>query len=205
MGEGPSGGGPSFGGRTPEHTTSLNRLVREVEGPLLNLAQQILSDPIESEDIVVDVLAKILPRFAEFDSPRHFAGYTRSAVRNAAVDRLRQRSFRDSRRALRDTETLRRQRPEDPGQPTDLIASGALSADVQITRYEERRVIRAAVDSLGEPRRTVVLMFYDQDHSYAEIASALGVSIATVKRHLGASRLLLARKLSELKRNCHVA
>ena len=93
--EPPGGGvqivGPNFG---------LGRFDQKLQGPLLNVAQRILGDPIEAEDVTIEVLARLLPRLQEFDSEGHFAAYARASVRNAAVDRARQRSFRDARRAL---------------------------------------------------------------------------------------------------------
>jgi DNA-directed RNA polymerase specialized sigma24 family protein len=48
-------------------------------------------------------------------------------------------------------------------------------------------------------------MFYNQDRTYTEIAEALDVSLATVKRHLGAARLLLAARLRDLHKEDYVA
>ena len=194
----PGGGvqnaGPNFG---------LGRFLQKLQGPLLNVAQRILGDPIEAEDVTIEVLARLLPRLQEFDSEGHFAAYARASVRNAAVDRARQRSFRDARRALRDTDSIRRRRPDDEHQPTDLVADALPGAEEQLDADQQRKSVKAAVDSLGEPKRTVVTMFYEQDCSYAEIGATLGVSTATVKRHLGAARVLLARRLHDLKRRSH--
>jgi RNA polymerase sigma factor (sigma-70 family) len=183
----------------------LGRFVRDVRGPLLNLAHRIVRDPIEAEDVVIEVLARLIPRIDEFDSTGHFVGYARSAVRNQAVDRVRSRSFRDARRALRDTDSLDRQRPDDSTHPVELVPDHHAGPEQQIVASERRRSVREAVDSLDEPRRTVVSMFYDQDRSYSEIADELGVSSATVKRHLGAARLALAVCLRDLQREDHVA
>ncbi len=121
------------------------------------------------------------------------------------MDRVRSRSFRDSRRALRDTDSLDRQRPEDSTHPAELLPDSGGGAEQDLVACERRRSVREAVDSLGEPRRTVVSMFYSQDRSYSEIAEALGVSPTTVKRHLGAARLVLASRLRALHKEDHVA
>ena len=193
------GGGVDF----PEPKFGLRRFVQKVQGPLLNVAQRIVGDAIEAEDVAIEVLARLLPRLQEFDSEGHFAAYARASVRNAAVDRVRQRSFRDARRALQDTESIRRRRPDDEHQPIDLVTDALPGADEQLDAHQQRRCVQAAVDSLGEPKRTVITMFYEEERSYAEIGAALGVSTATVKRHLGAARVLLARRLHDLKRCSH--
>jgi len=183
----------------------LGRFVRDIQIPLLNLAHRILIDPIEAEDVVIEVLARLIPRIDEFDTKGHFVGYARTSVRNQAVDRVRSRSFRDARRALRDTDGLVRQRPDDSTHPAELLPEQSGGPEDQIVASQRRKSVREAVDSLGEPRRTVVSMFYNQDRSYSEIAEALGVSLATVKRHLGAARLVLAARLRDLHREDHVA
>jgi RNA polymerase sigma-70 factor (ECF subfamily) len=185
--------------------SDLGRFVRDVQGPLLNLAHRILGDPIEAEDVVIEVLARLIPRIDEFDTTGHFVGYARACVRNQAVDRVRSRSFRDARRALRDTDSLDRQRPDDSTHPAELLPDEVSGAEQQLVASQLRKSVREAVDSLGEPRRTVVSMFYNQDRTYTEIAEALDVSLATVKRHLGAARLLLAARLRDLHREDYVA
>ena len=187
------------------HARDLGRFVRDVQGPLLHLAHRILSDPVEAEDVVIEVLPRLIPRIGEFESSGHFVGYARASVRNQAVDRVRSRSFRDSRRALRDTDSLDRQRPEDSTHPAELLPDSDGGAEENLVASERRRCVREAVDSLGEPRRTVVSMFYTQDRSYSEIAEALDVSPTTVKRHLGAARLVLASRLRALHKEDHVA
>ena len=187
------------------NVSDLGRFVRDVQGPLLNLAHRIVVDPIEAEDVVIEVLARLIPRIAEFETTGHFVGYARTCVRNQAVDRVRSRSFRDARRALRDTDSLDRQRPDDSTHPAELLPDQGGGAEQKLVASQRRKSVREAVDSLGEPRRTVVSMFYNQDRTYTEIAEALDVSLATVKRHLGAARLLLAARLRDLQREDYVA
>ena len=204
MGEGPSGR-PRGARLDPlEAKCSVRAFVLEQQSPLMNLAQRILGDPIEAEDVTIEVMSRLIRRLDELNSRSRFIAYAKASVRNAAVDRLRQRSFRDARRALRDTDSLRRARPDDP-EPAELLSSSVASADENLERAETRETVRAAVDSLGEPKHTIVVMYYEQDRTHAEIAEALGLSLSTVKRHHGAARLLLARRLCAFQRDSHVA
>ena len=205
MGERSGSDPASSGGAAVRVELAFTRLVREIQGPLLNLAFKVLRDPVESEDVVIEVLTRLLPRTNEFESTGHFVSYARTAVRNLAVDRIRSRSFRDARRALRDTDSLERQRPDDPSSPVERMPDRAGDPEDQTAAEQRRRAVRQAVESLGEPKRTVVVMFYEHDRSYSEIAAELEVSLATVKRHLGSARLLLAARLRALHREDYVA
>jgi len=188
------GSGPAF-----------RRFVQRVQGPLLKLAIHILRDPIEAEDVVIEVLARLIPRIDDFESTRHFLSYARTSVRNRAVDHLRSRSFRDSRRALLDTQGLDRRMDEEGPHPSELLPGRDQGVESEIVAIQRRKSIQEAVDSLGEPKRTVVCMFYEQDRTYREIAEELGVSVATVKRHLGSARVTLAARLRDLTKEDHVA
>lgn len=72
--------------------------------------------------------------------------------------------------------------------------------DVEIEKEEQRMRLRAAIESLSEKHRTVILMHIYRDMEYAEIAEQLGCSVGTVK-----SRMHYAIKSLKqmLQRQCH--
>ena len=62
-------------------------------------------------------------------------------------------------------------------------------------RRETRREIAACLDQLPEEHRRVLLLREQADMSYADIASALGISEGTVKSRISRARQNLARLL----------
>ena len=174
---------------------ALERIVRRVQSPLIRLAHHVLRDPIAAEDGFIEAMARVLPRAMDFENPEAFEAYMRRAVRNAAVDAFRRKSDRDARSALVDTDRMRRRAAEEEDVVVERLPSSVPDPEQAAVLAERRRLLSDAVASLKEPGRTTVRLFYEEELTYEQIASRIGVSAATVKRHLGAARLLLASRM----------
>lgn len=73
-------------------------------------------------------------------------------------------------------------------------SESALSA---VLRTDEQRRLYAALDTLDEKRRTVVVLYYFDDLPVREIARTLGVTEGTVKSRLFSARRHLRQALTE--------
>ncbi len=175
--------------------SAMDRLVERMRGPLLRIATWVVRDPVTAEDIFIDSMAKLLTLLSDFDTPSKFDAYAKRTVRNAAVDTIRRRSDRDSIRSLRDTDRIARARRKEPGTFVEGMPGNRPNPEQSLIMNERRDNVRAAVSGLREPRKTIVELFYDEECTYDEIAEKLGLSPATVKRHLAAARQVLAGRL----------
>ena len=63
---------------------------------------------------------------------------------------------------------------------------------------EQNRMIRKAVDTLPDKLKSVVLLYYMEDFSLAEIAETAGIPEGTVKSRLYQARRILKKKLEVL-------
>ncbi len=174
---------------------AMERLVENMRSPLLRIANWIVRDPVAAEDIFIDSMSRLLSMLSEFDTPSKFEAYAKRTVRNAAVDTVRRRSARDSRRSLRDTDQMARARSKEPGTVVEALPGTRPGPEKRLLMSERQAQVQEAIAALREPRRTIVELFYRHDRSYDEIAVQLGISPATVKRHLSAARQLLAVRL----------
>ncbi len=179
--------------------SALDRIVERMRGPLLRMATWILRDPVTAEDVFIDAMTRLVTLLPDFDKPANFNSYARRTVRNAAVDTIRRRADRDSLRSLQDTDRRARARSKDPGTFVEGVPGTRPNPEQAALMAERRDMVRDAMADLKEPRRTIVELFYRDDRSYDEIAEQLGMSSATVKRHLAASRQLLAVRLRSLE------
>ena len=75
--------------------------------------------------------------------------------------------------------------PEDPGLRPDELA----------VRGEEEERSRELIDTLPPHYRIVVMLRHQQDLSYEEIATALGLPLGTVKARIHRARALLRGRL----------
>lgn len=81
--------------------------------------------------------------------------------------------------------------------PEDYVAAavapeGAMSAP----RADLRRDLSAAIETLPERYRAVVVLYYLEEVSYPEIADILAVPLGTVKTHLHRAKKLLRERMS---------
>ena len=56
------------------------------------------------------------------------------------------------------------------------------------------------VESLAEPHREILMLYYYQDVTYRELAEMLGVSTATVNARLTQARAMLRERLLQARR-----
>jgi len=132
-----------------------------------------------AEDVHQELWLAVYRGIASLSNPRGFRTWLFRATRHRAIDYLR--------RVKRESE-LMVDVPLDAVNATDEDREGDDRADIDTT------IAGAAVESLPPPQREVVLLRYEHDMSYAEIALVVGVPIGTVRTRLHHAK----RKLQEL-------
>lgn len=85
---------------------------------------------------------------------------------------------------------------DDDGRPlTEILPSQTRSPDDAHDREETRRLLRQAVNELGDRERQVILMYYGKQMSGAEIAAVYGVTVSRISQILSSARRRLRQKL----------
>ncbi len=85
---------------------------------------------------------------------------------------------------------------DEEGRPlTEIIAAPTLAPDTAHDRAETLRLLREAVQKLGDRERQVVLMYYGKQMSGAEIAAVFGVTVSRVSQILSSARRNLRTQL----------
>ncbi|MGZ4683549.1 MAG: RNA polymerase sigma factor [Acidimicrobiales bacterium] len=148
-------------------TSSPDALFRLEQPGMVRLAVLLVGSRAQAEEIVQDGFSVVLQRWDTLDRP---GAYLCTVVVNGC------------RMALRRRETEQRHRDLDPPLPVDSPA--------------ELVELHAALDTLPERQRVVVVLRYFADRSDTEIAETLGCRPATVRslahRGLGHLRKELA-------------
>jgi RNA polymerase sigma-70 factor (ECF subfamily) len=155
---------------------ALAQLYERHVSVMMALAQRMLRDPREAEDLVHDVFMEAWRHAGEYDP-------TRSSVRSWLLLRLRSRCLDRMRSASVRRVQLMAELIEVPRDDGEAYKS-------------DHGRIRAALDGLSTDHRTVLELGYFQGLSSQEIADSLGIPIGTVKSRVGAALNQLRRVLN---------
>ena len=141
---------------------NIEQLFRQNYSEMNHLARVLLGDDEEAEDVVQDIFLRV----ARNDIPPKNDNYLLVAVRNACLNRIRQKQLHEKVRNLL---------------PIDA------DADFQPIDKEQERLadIAAFVDGrMEEPHRSIFHLRFDEDLTIAEIARRLGMDPNTTYKYL---------------------
>lgn len=156
-------------------------VLQHFEGKVYRLCRAILRNPAESEDTAQESLIRIWKALPRFDGRAALSTWIYAVTRNRCLTAIERRRELHS---LSDT-------------AIELEADAA-SAVVEKDPDDPLALLRELAEGLPERYRRVLILFYYEDRSVAEVASQLGIPEGTVKTNLFRARALL---LEQLKRH----
>ncbi len=160
---------------------SLRLLNSRYGNALAAVAERVLGDRADAEEVAADVLWQAWRQAAVFDRSRGSVGaWLMMLVRSRAIDRLRARAARAN---LRD----------DPAVSTD-----APDATFDINNAQRRHVVQAAIAALQDSERAVLELAYYSDLSQSAIAERTGLPLGTVKSRIRSALIKLREGLKGL-------
>ncbi len=130
--------------------------------PMVRLAVLLVGDTLVAEDVVQEAFLGLYRNQHRLHEPRAAVAYVRASVVNLARSAVRRRVV--ARRQLR-----------------AAPAEWAPGADDGVLLAEEHRQVLAALRTLPDRQREVLVLRYWSNVSEAEIAQLLGISPGTVK------------------------
>jgi RNA polymerase sigma-70 factor (ECF subfamily) len=157
------------------------KIVHAYQDTALRTAFLMTNNRQAAEDVAQNAFLNAFRNLHRFDIERPFRPWFLTILSNEARMHLR----------------ARRRRP-DTELPDDLPdAAGADAILARLIRDDERARVREALAILDEPFRTTVILFYFNDLSIEEIATATDSQPGTVKSRLHRGRQHLRRLLSD--------
>jgi RNA polymerase sigma-70 factor (ECF subfamily) len=164
---------------------ALAELIDVASPWLLGIAQAMLQDPAEAEEVVLEVMTTAWNRIELVGAEGSaLMPWLLRVTRNRTIDRLRAR-----RRRLAALGTAFEQRML--GEPVE--AAGQID-EAGAPGWHVHRSVHAALDSLPDEQRTAVRLAYFEGLTHSEIAERLAIPLGTVKTRLrlGFGRLRIA-------------
>jgi RNA polymerase sigma-70 factor (ECF subfamily) len=172
---------------------ACEELVRRYGGRMLAVARRLLRSAEDSADAVQDAFLAGFRSLDQFEGKSSLGTWLHRIVVNTCLMKLRSRSRRrdvpiDALLPAFD-ETGHHARPVQPWQEQGLS---------RLARDETRAQVRACIDRLPEPYRTVLLLRDIEELDTEQTAQQLGVSHGAVKTRLHRARQALRTLLEPL-------
>ncbi len=164
------------------------RLVRDLSPLVWSLCRRAGLARAEAEDLAQDAFCCAVAALPRYRGQSRLSTWFCTVVLRRIVDYRRAP-------ARRYESTMAESRCESPA--IEIEASGP-SPESDAIDAQRRDRVRAALDSLREPDRSVLSAYYLAEMPVAEIARVLAIPEGTVKTHLHRGRRVLRDRLSDL-------
>jgi RNA polymerase sigma-70 factor (ECF subfamily) len=156
-------------------------LVERYKRPVYALAYRLLGNATDAEDAAQETFVRAYTRLTSYQLGSRFGSWILSITSHWCIDFLRRRrAISLDAPGLGPTETIL------PGNADDQPETVALLS-------ERQREVRAWLDSLPAPYRSVLVLRYWHDLSYAEISETTGLPVSTIRMRLFRARQLLSK------------
>lgn len=156
---------------------AFREIVRRYERPVFNLISRIVRNPSVAEDVTQDAFLKVFRHLAAFDTGRKFSSWIFRIAHNSALDALRR---------TRDDAVLDGPHEHPVVVPTpDPVEAADLA-----------QALEAALDGLRPELRAALVLRYQEECSYEEIADVMGIPEGTAKTFVHRARKQMADLLT---------
>ena len=170
-------------------TDKYHDLIRPYEQSVYRMALSFMKNESDAEDVAQEAFLNAFRNLATFRGQAKFSTWLISITLNEARGRLRRQSLvrMDS---LDET-------PEEGGHVSPaLLRDWREVPSEALERKEIREMLRAAIGGLAPIYREVVMLRDVEELSVEETATALTISVASVKTRLHRARIMLQKVLA---------
>jgi RNA polymerase sigma-70 factor (ECF subfamily) len=161
-----------------EAPRAFDCVLEHFEGKVYRLCRAILRNAAEAEDTAQESLIRIWKALPRFDGRAALSTWIYAITRNRCLTAIERRRDLNS---LSDT-------------AVELEADAA-TAVLDQDPEDPLALLRELAEALPERYRRVLILFYYEERSVAEVAALLGIPEGTVKTNLHRARALLREQL----------
>jgi len=170
---------------------AFDQLIAKHRQRAYQYAFRLTRDPEEASDIVADAFVRMYRALNNFKGDSAFTTWMYRIATNCFLD-IRKKKRNRPTVSLESTV----QTPE--GEVAFQFEDTNSSPHEHAERAEAMSAVRAAIATLPEYQRAIILMYHAEMQSYEQISEALGLPIGTVKSRLNRARLSLRNLLEPL-------
>ena len=150
-----------------QNNDAFNYLYDHYSGALFTIINQIVSDKDTASDVLQEVFVNVWRKIGTYDETKgRLFTWMLNIARNAAIDKVRSRGYRDNQRTQPIAEY------ENTGM---TMSSNAAVNDVGLKKV---------LTTLNEEYRKLIDLSYFQGFTHEEIAKMMGIPLGTVKTRI---------------------
>lgn len=158
-----------------------------------NVCYRTTGNPTDALDASQETFGILFRRIGEFRFQSRFSSWVYRIAVNASID-LRRRART---RRFASLDAFRESKPQN-GFRLEICDEGIEMPSEAASRRELEEEIQRAIGRLSDKLRTIIVLRYNQNLSYEEVAETLQISLGTVKSRLSRAREALDRELTPL-------
>ncbi len=158
-------------------------LYERYQGSCIALAQRLLGNRDEAEELVQDVFIHAFARLDQLRVAEAFGGWLRQIVRRMSYNRSTRRVSTHA----AENELL------------ELIRKTEVTPLDEVIDHEQREQVQAGLKKLGRLDRETLEAFYISGQSLIEMSEGFSAPVGTIKRRLHVARKRLAREMETLQ------
>ena len=155
---------------------AFDELLRRYQRPVVNFCYRLLNDAGDADDIAQETFVRVFQHIGDYKPSHKFTTWLFALARHACLDRLRWRK-------------------RHPTEPLDTAPEPVTTTE-EVQMRELGAQIAAAIATLPEEQRTVVVLAEYHDLSYAEIAGIMRCSGKSVETRLYRAKQTLRQLLA---------
>jgi RNA polymerase sigma-70 factor (ECF subfamily) len=168
--------------------SAFEELFHQFQGEVYRWIVRIVRDPVVAEDLTIETFWRIHRAHSHFNPSRSFGAWARKIATNLALSYLKSPS-------------VGRFRPLEEAETVGLARRGdTLTVDPAV-RLEIRERTLQTLEQLSPNLRVVAILALIEEVPHAEIAAALGISVAATKVRLFRAVRFLRNRLKHLRGN----
>jgi RNA polymerase sigma-70 factor, ECF subfamily len=172
---------------------ALETIVDLYSPKLYNVAQRILGERSDTEEVIQDVFWTVYRKAKTFEGNSRFSTWLYRLTVNEALGKIRRR--KNQKKEIEYEEYLPKF-GDDGHHRVRPVVDWSDSLDRSYAKQETQRVVKIALDELKPLDRSVVVLSDLEGLSDKEIARTLQLTVSAVKTRLHRARLFLRGKLA---------
>lgn len=171
--------------------SALAELVRRYENDVFRFSVHYLRDVERARDVAQETFIRVFVARDRFDATRRFRPWILCIARNLCLNELKRRKVAAAESLDAYTELA--------GDAANTLASRAEDGpDARVMAAERNSMLEAALDTLGDEAREIIVLRFFQRMSASEIAHTIGSTEGAVRTRIHRILKRLKKRLEEV-------